>query len=148
LSFRYDLHSVRLIAREMLEPQQLFAQAPPTGSSTHVQNETVVLAQLGDEAIDGRDDAAGGRPDQPVMAQVRERRGHSARGANRPMAGLEAAPASTTAERKQAPGGDSGLDNVARLLRARNDRVVIEGFADPGERDGTARAAQRAIALK
>src|SRR5262245_15792823 len=35
LSFRYDLRSIRLVQRETLQANDLFAQAPPTGESTY-----------------------------------------------------------------------------------------------------------------
>src|SRR5262249_7801468 len=35
MSFRYDLRSIREVARETLQSNDLFAQAPPTGGATH-----------------------------------------------------------------------------------------------------------------
>ena len=35
LSFRFDLRSVRLVDRETLQANDLFAQAPPTGEATY-----------------------------------------------------------------------------------------------------------------
>ena len=57
MSFRYDLHSVRSVARETLRSNDLFAQAPPTGGSTYGQagGSTPVLAELNDAILTPED---------------------------------------------------------------------------------------------
>jgi hypothetical protein len=60
MSFRYDLHSVRNVARETLRSNDLFAQAPPTGGSTYGQTggaAAPVLAELSDESLAPREQA-------------------------------------------------------------------------------------------
>ena len=59
LSFRFDLRSVRVVERETLESNDLFAQAPPMGQATYGGPPVVtkkVLGDLGEDAIP--DDAA------------------------------------------------------------------------------------------
>jgi len=53
LSFRFDLRSVRTVWRETLKTDERFAQAPPTGGSTHRETaETkTVLAALSDDVL-------------------------------------------------------------------------------------------------
>ena len=56
LSFRFDLRSVRLVQRETLQANDLFAQAPPTGGSTYGgQGQTAsgkkVLGELSDDLL-------------------------------------------------------------------------------------------------
>src|SRR5258706_2421080 len=53
LSFRFDLRSVRLVQRETLQSNDLFAQAPPMGAATFGQSpqERRVLGELSDGVI-------------------------------------------------------------------------------------------------
>jgi hypothetical protein len=55
LSFHYDLRSVRLVQRETLQADTLFALAPPTGGATHgglpVAKEKRVVGELSDEVV-------------------------------------------------------------------------------------------------
>src|ERR1019366_1370532 len=54
LSFRFDLRSVRVVERETLQSNDLFAQAPPMGQATYGGPGVVmkkVVGDLGDDAI-------------------------------------------------------------------------------------------------
>src|SRR5882757_5733492 len=53
LSFRFDLRSVRLVQRETLQSNDLFAQAPPLGGATYGQNpqDRRVVGELSDGVI-------------------------------------------------------------------------------------------------
>jgi hypothetical protein len=53
MSFRYDLHTVRVVERETLRSNDLFAQAPPVGGATYGQvgGTTPVLAELSDSSL-------------------------------------------------------------------------------------------------
>jgi hypothetical protein len=137
LSFRYDLHSIRMIDRETLAPTQLFAQAPPSGGGLHAQSETVVLAQL-DEVPAGNDDGVYKRelehaamaPAEPADAlhhkEAKKRPADPARtGSKSAGAGGAAGPV--------AAGHAAGIANLAKTLRDRKATVTIEGYADAGE---------------
>ena len=72
LSFRYDLHSIRLVERETLSSGSLLAVAPPTGGSPYDSGEAakkVVVAGLGQgelaalEPMDGMDGKPADIPD-------------------------------------------------------------------------------------
>lgn len=54
LSFRYDLHSVRMVERQTLEDRATLAQAPPKGGSAYSVdgNERRVLANIDPDALD------------------------------------------------------------------------------------------------
>jgi hypothetical protein len=125
LSFRYDLHSIRLIDRETLAPQQLFAQAPPTGGGLHTQSETVVLAQLDEVGDDQgpREEPPAERADAHVVTK------RSARGGG---AAVASAPPPTPKARPQTSGHSANVANLARTLRAAQAPVTIEGYADAG----------------
>jgi hypothetical protein len=145
LSFRYDLHSIRMIDREMLAPQQLFAQAPPTGGSMHAQSETVVLAQLDDwRGIEGYEDVAKAKAAMSAPPSPPTFGGPSSSGGGRRTrmhgTGLEViAPEKSAADEAQ-------VAQLTNMLRGRKDAITIEGFANPGEDAGS--AATRANKLR
>ena len=51
LSFRYDLRSVRLVERETLHSNDLFALAPPMGGATYGKEDGRIVSELDDQAI-------------------------------------------------------------------------------------------------
>jgi hypothetical protein len=58
LSFRYDLRSIRLVQRETLRQDDLFAQAPPTGGASYANYQGApsgggkrVVGELSDDAL-------------------------------------------------------------------------------------------------
>jgi hypothetical protein len=138
MSFRYDLHTVRVVERETLQSNDQFALAPPTGGSSYVPGVAPVLAELSDNAL------AEPAPPAPPAEE---------------MARLEkAAPASSAAKRGAAGGtyhpvrspsrDDQPLEDrmaeVARKLRASKDQVVVEGFAEAADGDKGAASLARA----
>ena len=52
LSFRYDLRSVRAIARQTLTTGSLLAAAPPTGGSPYANNKLRVMANIDQSSLD------------------------------------------------------------------------------------------------
>jgi hypothetical protein len=156
LSFRFDLRSVRLVERETLQSNDLFAQAPPMGQATYGGPPVVmkkVLGDLGEDAI----------PDEPAAeavasaapeAEVRRnapapRPAASAQGASGLAelggggggAAMPAPTARTTAPRAPRP---SALDAIARRLKSESAPILIEGYAAPGDADKQAASLERA----
>ncbi len=123
LSFRYDLHSVRMIDRETLAPQQLFAQAPPSGGGLYAQSETVVLAQLDDVPSNDRDRSADEARSPPPSSHGT----FGKRAAHAPEA------AAATGHLAAQAGGGAGIATLAKTLRDRKAPVTIEGYAEAGE---------------
>ena len=145
LSFRYDLRSVRVVHRETLDRQDRFAVAPPRGGSTHNdrEHETLVVSELADARIP----RSMGHPDlaEPTLAvadldESPDGAGGAARGA----------PGAKPEERKAGPPAmDRGeLERMAVDLNRRRGRIVIEGYARPGDDDTVARSADRANELR
>jgi len=149
MSFRYDLHSVRNVARETLRSNDLFAQAPPTGGSSYGQagGTAPILAELNDAVLAANDEAdrkLEAEPPAPmVMAERMERPG--SRRSAKPKA---AASAPAFAQKDSAfPSGqplDGRMADVARRLQSTHDRVVVEGFAEAHESDKNAASLARA----
>ncbi len=127
LSFRYDLQSIRTIDREMLRPEELFAQAPPTGASTYKQSETVVLAELEPMPEDAPP------PPEAAMPMTTSRspgkRALNKSGALDSLGGIGGG-----------PGGDGKFDQLAGVLRGRKDMVTIEDYATSDEEKTNSKA--------
>jgi outer membrane protein OmpA-like peptidoglycan-associated protein len=143
LSFRFDLRSVRLVQREMLQSNDLFAQAPPMGGATYGQGsqERRVLGELSDGAIAAVAPEPAPRPvaiaeakAPPAPKAAMKRRSSIERETSAPAGGSvgHAAPA------------PSDVVNMAAALRSSNRSVVIEGYADKGDTDKVAASLDRA----
>jgi len=171
LSFRYDLHSIRVVHRETLCTEDTFAKAPPRGGSV-IRDETggeeTVLAQLDDADIarpEGHPDVAFADAPQSgaIETQVSMgtgdygfRGGHGGGGA----ATLGIAPARQAASpppqrykiaKENASNSDkedSRVTELARSLNSRKNEVTIEGYAAAGEVDGKDKALDRANMLR
>ena len=229
LSFRYDLHSVRLVERETLSPETMLALAPPTGGSPYAvggKQLTVMgnlsmddFAQLAAEdkrrvAMEGEkkdnkekpadmagkggggqywNDESGGYGPQSGRVHVRSgsyrvspskpasksagadfdgsldgqaqgtaglgatgtagvgqgygRAAHGAVGNTTP----KPAPVTARPPAQQPPSQDRGRQTVSTMagqLRSSNQRVRVEGFAQPGDKDARQASLERANALR
>ncbi|HKQ68412.1 MAG TPA: OmpA family protein [Polyangiaceae bacterium] len=149
LSFRFDLRSVRLVQRETLHSNDLFALAPPTGGSSYGQPaEKRVVGELTDGAIAAAVDAesesltVAGKPapqNAPALRKAEKRAqppGARARGMTQEVPAPSAPP--------PAPSGASDVVRMAQALRSSNRSVVIEGFADKTDGDKFAASLDRA----
>ncbi len=145
LSFRYDLHSIRMIDRVTLAPQQLFAQAPPSGGGLYAQSETVVLAQL-DEVPTASDD---GEKEEQAYAEAKPdmRKDRSGRGPRHATPSASAPPPTKKAlSAHRQPAMDANVASLARTLRDNRAPVTIEGYGDAG--GGVDQGAVRANRLR
>jgi hypothetical protein len=138
LSFKYDLRTIRLVHRETLRDQQQFALAPPGG-------ETLIPGREGKEAVLAElDDLEIPRPaDHPDLAQV----------TSGPMGGMKhgdglAPSAPAAAQPQRSYGNASSIRQMAESLKKSKQKVVIQGYADKGERDADARGLDRANLLR
>lgn len=157
LSFRYDLHSIRLVHRETLHTHDTFAKAPPTGGSLVRSNQAreVVLATLDDVDI--------ARPEgHPDVAEADAMAGPQAFGrGGGGMGNAKSAPAQAAAaprykvyrgERDEAKNKaaeeDARVAALAASLKARKAQVVIEGYANAGESEAQDKALDRANMMR
>ena len=162
LAFRYDLKSVRLVHRDMLQSEERFAVAPPTGGSLF--KNTVgehVIEELGAADLPVDDTVALGAMDHDEMAlEGIDRKSAYADSPAPAMAGgpgrgraAAAAPRAPMREKakEDATRRAEGVNKVralAQSLRQRGDNLVIEGFAESGEADPQTRAIERANNLR
>jgi hypothetical protein len=157
LSFRFDLRSVRLVERETLQTNDLFAMAPPTGEATYggpaPDQVRKVVGDVGDETIASADD--GGKD----MDGVPEKSGMTAQSvAPAPSAasgvgignarGGMGQPPPPPRVRKEAKKPADPLDALAQKLRGDNAPIIVEGYGAPGDSDRNAAALDRANRLR
>ncbi len=144
LSFRYDLHSVRVVERETLGGDTAFAAAPPTGGSPYkVPNgEAQVVANLALDDVDGISDGDK-KPRRTAEYDAREKSGAAVRRtgapAHEPNAGATAKPSTAPKD---------NVRQIAQRLRANKQKVKIEGYARAGERDTRQSSIDRANAVR
>jgi Domain of unknown function (DUF4139)/OmpA family len=153
MSFRFDLKGLRLVARETLQDNDLFAQAPPMGGASYGQaNGAVrphrivgdvseeVLAFVDDERDDGKKNS-GGAAAGPV-AVVRPPPAAGAVSVNK-------SPEPNTDRRamKERAATDT-VDRLASTLRGNQNQIVVEGYAADGDADKMAASLQRANRLR
>ncbi|WP_197041198.1 DUF4139 domain-containing protein [Chondromyces apiculatus] len=137
LSFRYDLRSVRMVQRETLRQDDLFAQAPPMGGATY-------------GGMPGQQGMPGQAPQRMVIemsdtviaqADAEERQEKKPRvQAAKPSGGGKRAGGVKTAEvTREMPNDDryrteGQMAQVARNLQGTQNQIIVEGYADA--RDG------------
>ncbi|MBK8940085.1 MAG: DUF4139 domain-containing protein [Polyangiaceae bacterium] len=166
LSFRYDLHSVRTVARETLAPSDLFAIAPPTGQSVYGGGAGVVdfvddtaLAQVAPN-YDGRYaeteamDEPASLPKSPAPAPM----GGAGRSAQVTVA-TKAGGKSNADKKSKGPqqlkqeqqisAGEYRIQTLAqRVANDQQNRYVVEGFAAKDDGDKGSAALERANRLR
>jgi outer membrane protein OmpA-like peptidoglycan-associated protein/phosphoribosyl-dephospho-CoA transferase len=156
LAFRYDLKSVRTVHRDMLQTEERFAVAPPTGGSLFKNTAGEhVIDQLAAEDLPTEADEQ-----ETTLAYADAPDTYSAEEAM-PTAGRAMAAKSVVAAAPRAPQREKAKQDVSRRaesankvralaqsLRQRGDTLVIEGFAEPGEPDPQMRAVERANVLR
>jgi outer membrane protein OmpA-like peptidoglycan-associated protein len=164
LSFRFDLWSVRLVQRETLEADSLFAQAPPTGGATHGGRpaEKKVLADLNEASLNAVIQQAPPPPPSPPTGSFASRETKSkpktsaapakpadlprpaggGRAAGGSMGGLARGDLDDMGRQQQA--ANQELMNLARRINSSRNQVVIEGFADRNDGDKQTASLERA----
>ena len=151
MAFRFDLRSLRLVERETLRNDTLFATAPPLGGAAYAQLMNApppppkrVLGDLDDGALAMNEKAAmDAAPRKPYDS------GSSGAGG---MKSAEPRPSSAPA------GSASGLgqakhderesrvaeEALRRLAAAPSTRIVVEGYSSPSDKDKSAASYDRA----
>lgn len=169
LSFRFDLRSVRVVQRETLRSDDLFAVAPPMGGSTHGRDQDGIadkklVVELTDESLEmaKNEDAERGpapvvtsdsKPSPPSRAASSPfGRGRNAAPAAKPKTDPNAAPGKSgmggvVGAYPQQQAGQPGQQNIgtmAQSLRNSRNQIVVEGYADKGDGDKFAASLDRA----
>jgi hypothetical protein len=170
LSFRYDLQSLRVVRRETLRPDDLFAQAPPLGGATHggPGQASLVVGEFEDDAILG--DVVRSSEEVMIVSKAPGTTSSSVnefRRAPSPDVGSSRIDPSPKSDKKsggrqrsfefkseqeasgstqQGQNGDGRADAdrvVTRLKQSRN-QVIVEGYAGKDDGDKFAASLERA----
>jgi outer membrane protein OmpA-like peptidoglycan-associated protein len=168
LSFRYDLHSVRVVERETLGDERAFAAAGPMGGSPYAvaEQELQVMAALddamlgalmGDDPVDGllsdeRVPAAAPASTSASSARPRRADGKRTRGEGREALAAEVAEAEGIGAGAYASGNkakskaeaEGALTRLAAQLQQAPGKVALQGFARSGDADPRNAALSRA----
>ncbi|HMA96800.1 MAG TPA: DUF4139 domain-containing protein, partial [Polyangiaceae bacterium] len=158
MSFRFDLRHIRVVERETLRADDLFAQAPPLGGASYGGQQGPVmknvLADLDERAL------AGDRPEPPMaatamgapekktrarMAQAEGRRLRSGAGApSAPVDYEEMAPAAAPMPAPQSNSNQQSLPQLAQTLSQARGQIMVEGYATKDDTDKMGASLQRA----
>jgi flagellar biosynthesis chaperone FliJ len=173
LSFRFDLRSVRMVQRETLRSDDLFAHAPPMGGASYAQsplNQQIpgqpnrrIVGELSDEALASsteldkskNDDHRGLKkeafkrpmpppPPSPSPPSVRATPGSGASGKRPETKPAERPYGQAASIPPQQAQREAQIDTLAQQLRSSNKQVIIEGYADRGDGDKYAASLERA----
>jgi hypothetical protein len=140
LSFRYDLHSVRHIARETLSDGAAIAHAPPTGGSPYqvAGREVQVIGNVRHDELERF-----GKLDH------NQQRGVLA-GSDRPSAARKSKPApkAGASSARGESSESSALVGLAEQLKSSKQRVRVEGYAREGDKDLRGASIERANQLR
>ncbi|MCC6647569.1 MAG: DUF4139 domain-containing protein [Polyangiaceae bacterium] len=153
LSFRFDLHGIRVVERETLRSNDLFAHAPPSGGAVHGEQPPArrVLAELSERALrtevgveeEKPRTASRAAPKKEATASIARPADHLAgAGVGRGHGAVAAAQPAPPPPPKDAEA--ERVVSLASTLRATKGSVVIEGFADEADGDKMAASLERA----
>ncbi len=151
MSFRFDLRHIRVVERETLRADDLFAQAPPLGGASYGSQQGPVmknvLAELDDSTLADEDSKekpkSTERPTRVAMNDVATTAagapGHAAsKKYYQPQPGA-AIPASSARHQNQ-----QGIDELSQSLNQARGQIVVEGYANKDDVDKMAASLDRA----
>ncbi|MBL8605898.1 MAG: DUF4139 domain-containing protein [Myxococcales bacterium] len=168
MAFRFDLRSLRMVQRETLKTDNLFAVAPPVGGATHganvpgLQGQARVLGEMTDDVI-ARNEVVTRDAERRVPATAQHHTpktdstgtgtvskgglAGAAAGAGGAAYGRAAGAAQPSTSPPPPPADPyrSQLDSLARQSNAaQNSTIVIEGFASNADKDKMSASLDRA----
>jgi outer membrane protein OmpA-like peptidoglycan-associated protein len=161
LSFRYDLHSVRVVERQALQDERAFAAAGPMGGSPYsvAKDEAPIMAALDSRMVDdllsgafGADGAgyptvaAAAPAAEAVMEKTARTRRTAAKG--KPQHDEEDETADGIGMSKAGAPDYAAFDRVAEQLKQRGGKLQIQGFGRSSDGDPQAAALKRADSVR
>lgn len=152
MSFRFSLRDLRIVDRQTLHAEDLFAQAPPLGGAaydTRAQGGARVFGEFSDDAIalnDGHRDAAKAPEPPPPAASIARESSPTKRSALKHSTDAEHAMNSPSSGAGMgAPAQEQAMfSGTIRALQNNHNQVVIEGFATAADKDKHAASLERA----
>jgi hypothetical protein len=157
MSFRFDLKGLRVVRRETLHENDLFAQAPPMGGASYGQPSGPpsqrVVADVPDDALafsqrdHGGEVAGTGADNGPRAARPPVAAG-KAGGGGFGKAANASTPPPADPKVPAANANDARVAQMAQSLRATPNTIVVEGYAAPGDEDKMRASLERANRLR
>jgi len=157
MSFRFDLRHVRVVERETLHAEDLFAQAPPIGGASYGAQQAPimknVLAEISDDML-ASNDAAPVMP-QPSPVELKAKLGDMRGGGRadkrtRDMAASAGMPSAAPTKHLEAVSDSNqglnqqNLNRLTQSLAQTRGQIVVEGYATKDDADKMAASLQRA----
>lgn len=159
MSFRFDLRHIRVVERETLRAEDLFAQAPPIGGASYGSQQGVmknVLAEIDDRALlsenaERMEEADEMPSKQPPGAATHGRKLARAKPtamsapqapAPREMAAGQASPSVASGDASNSR--QQNLTRLALSLANARGQIMVEGYATNTDEDKMAASLQRA----
>ncbi len=152
-SFRFDLRSVRVVQRETLQADGLFALAPPTGGASlqmkqHEPSEPTTVSELDPETFRDKEQGGDHFDESKKDGKTRTTTGNTTPAVTaRPGGGRTAhaeSPRPQAGEGAPAQEVSKSITGVLRTLEDKRRTIVLEGFADPSDGDKYAASLERA----
>jgi len=154
MSFRFDLRHIRVVERETLHAEDMFAQAPPLGGASYGSQQAPVmksvLAEVSDEMLadnveeEKRLDAQASNVRSKSVAPAAHSKAPSGRVA------MSAAPAVAPSPKQggfrdgNQGGNQQNLSQITQSLMQTRGQIVVEGYATKDDTDKMAASLQRA----
>lgn len=158
MSFRYDLKGLRLVQRETLHENDLFALAPPMGGASYGgQNGQPanhrVVADVTDETMkeaerneDRRREYASRKAVVTESSTTVAATGAYPAAPNKPM--MTKKGGATPAQEPPAPPQPDAIQRMAASLKGSTQTIVVEGYASSNDKDKNASSLERANRLR
>ncbi|HEY8079993.1 MAG TPA: DUF4139 domain-containing protein [Labilithrix sp.] len=141
MSFRYDLKGLRVVQRETLQQNDLFALAPPTGGASFgaqtQDGRKRVVADITDDMLQKNEGDAAPATGQRVAANANQEMA-------KPGPRVMSKAAAPTEPRPQL----DAFQQMAQGLRGGEHNVVIEGYANVADKDKMTASLERANRLR
>lgn len=152
MSFRFDLKGLRLVERETLRENDLFAQAPPMGGAAYGQQNGVtanqrVVADLSDDVLGNAEREENRRAEAQNHGGLAANARPMGKPAPRPMTKSGGVSADPLAAERGGPPADP-IQRMAQSLRGTSNTIVVEGYASSADKDKNAASLERANRLR
>lgn len=152
MSFRFDLKGLRLVARETLRENDLFAQAPPMGGAAYGQpngypQQQRIVADVSDEILSNAEHEDRRRAENRP-ATTTPGTGGGAGPMNKPGPTMGKKFDGKTAGNYPVTPPADPIQQMAQSLRGSANTIVVEGFASSNDKDKNAASLERANRLR
>jgi hypothetical protein len=159
MSFRFNLRGIRMVDRQTLRAEDLFAMAPPTGGATFGGANKDRAFDFTDDVLTQNEVAQNARDDSKKSVERMDRPGVKSvptevtiQGRGGGSGGVARAPAAQASPVAPAmpppPPVSSAFSSAAEQLKRTQNMIVVEGYANPTDGDKHGASLERANKLR